>query len=398
MRLLKGDDGDVLANARAARLALKERVRSEVVRSELTGASAVSHLPESLNIELTPRCNLECGHCSSHGTPDLHRRHNQMKDLPVDVLRRLADEVFPSLTVVSLLGRGEPLLSRNELWDELLTQLRRHEVLLNFVTNGTLLRHRLTEELMPLLDTITVSVDGGTGDTMAANRRGATLDGVMEGIARFDELRRRVKLPRRPRLAVSWTLKRNNIEELPGFIEALARFEPDLFVARHLLVFFEKDQAESLIGSEDFANGYLRRAYAALAAHGIRSDCPPLMTSAVAPVVSESASPRGRCVFIHRTAVVHSTGEIPTCSLPFAPRAGSLLEASSFRDVWSGAVLNDARRAMGTADEWKQCRECWYREAHYSTQRDLFEQGKRFDLTAMARFSQRAWDFRDFEK
>ena len=41
----------------------------------------------------------------------------------------------------------------------LVDALQRHDVLLGFVTNGTLLRRRLTPEILPLLDTVTVSID-----------------------------------------------------------------------------------------------------------------------------------------------------------------------------------------------------------------------------------------------
>jgi hypothetical protein len=50
--------------------------------------------PSSLSIELTPRCNLTCSHCSSHGEPGLDRCYNRMKEMTVERLERLGRGAF----------------------------------------------------------------------------------------------------------------------------------------------------------------------------------------------------------------------------------------------------------------------------------------------------------------
>ena len=395
-------DTDAAATRHAELVDLKQRVRRQVVESEREGVGECSHLPESLSLEITPRCNLTCGHCSSHGTPELHRRHNQMADFDATTLERVADELFPSLTGVTLVGRGEPLLAADAVWNALVDALRRHDVLLRFVTNGTLLSRRLTPELMPLLDTVTVSIDGNSDETMRANRGGVRLEHVLDGVRHFDRLRREANVARRPRLGLSWTLKRNNIHELPDFIERMAEFEPDLFYSRHLLIFFEKDREESLVGEPALANRYLRPAYEALERLGIRSDCPPLMDgderSGDARDSDAAVPERDGCPFVRRTAVIHSNGDMPTCSVPFAAIAGNLAAGDTVETVWNGPVMTGVRNAMDTADEWDQCRACWYREGHYVSQRAAAANQERFDLEAASSFTEDAWDFRDYEK
>ena len=408
VQLVAPDDVDVDATFRAELVDLKQRVRRQVVDSEGAATEVCNHLPESLSLELTPRCNLTCGHCSSHGTRELHIRHNRMSGLDATTLARVADELFPGLTGVTLVGRGEPLLADDAVWDVLIDRLRRYDVLLRFVTNGTLLRRRLTAEVMPLIDTVTVSIDGNTDETMRVNRGGVHLETVIAGIRHFHELRRSANIARRPRLGLSWTLKRNNISELPAFIERMAEFEPDLFYSRHLLIFFEKDQGESLIGNPVLTNRYLRPAYASLDRQGIRSDCPPLMDergdqdleptrepSADEPTVVRGAD---RCPFVHRTAVIHSNGDMPTCSVPFAAVAGNVAEEDSVASVWNGPVLRGVRAAMDTVNEWKQCQSCWYREGQYVSQRAAAADQQRFDLEETTAFTQDAWDFRDYAK
>jgi hypothetical protein len=81
---------------------LKERTRRAVYESEVIQRAECPHHPESLNLEITARCNLTCTHCSSHGTKELHTAHNTMPEFRRDLLQKLAAEVFPSLTSVLL--------------------------------------------------------------------------------------------------------------------------------------------------------------------------------------------------------------------------------------------------------------------------------------------------------
>ncbi len=259
------------------------------MQSEDEQRVALEHYPESLSLELTPRCNLTCTHCSSHGVPDIHVRNNQRPVLTAEVLARLADEVFPHLTLVNLVGRGEPMLVSDELWAQLVDQLEQHGVLLSCVTNGHFLERRIDARVLALIDTITVSIDGLTPDVFAANRGGASLERVLTNVRYLHMLRLQTPLARRPRLGFSWTLKRNNIAQFPDFIRFIRQFEPDVLYVRHLLVFHEKDRDQSLLNAPALANRYLREAYALLAEMNIKLDCPPLMYEPAAIPDSGSA-------------------------------------------------------------------------------------------------------------
>jgi MoaA/NifB/PqqE/SkfB family radical SAM enzyme len=389
---------------------LKAEVRQRVVQAEASSEEVCTHYPESLNIELTAACNLNCGICSAHGLPDLHRRHNKMPELAIDVLSKVADEVFPSLTAVCLVGRGEPTVVSNALWELLVDRVAHHDVLLSVVTNGTTLKKRITAELLPHLDMLTVSIDGASEGTFERNRGGASLQRVLDNIEHFCGLRRTARLLRRPRLGFSWTLRRNNIREFPDFIRLIARFEPDLVYARHLMVFFDKDRHETLVDDPGVANAQLQEAYELIRAYGIQSDCPPLATieknaptdvdsemQATGDALLQSASKADRCMFVHRTGVILSDGQVPICSRPYVPEAGRLCATTSFENIWNGPTMRAVRTSLGTDREWRVCRDCWYREGRYSAQRAAAEKGQTFDLTQKNPLTNEAWDFRGNE-
>ncbi len=393
---------------------LKDRVRREAVRSEETAAEVLSHLPQSLSLELTARCNLTCSHCSSHGTTELHQRYNRMPEMSVPLLNQIADEVFPSLTSVGLVGRGEPLLASSRLWDALCGKLAEYQVRMALVTNGTLVQRRITRDVMPLIETIHLSVDGGTESSFAENRGGAALQMIFDALEHLNALRREAGLARRPRIGISWTLKANNVAELPRFVARAIECGIDQLTVRHLLIFHSHSRSESVIDRPDLVNGPLRETYRLLEEAGIRSDCPPLISESVPAAAPSSGEPRATatdrvpvtlgstrerdgCMFIHRTAVVHADGLVPTCSAPFAAAAGTVEIGSTFEGVWNGGILRAVRSTLDTPDEWDQCRSCWYREGRYQAQRAAFDSNAtRYDITEPDELSAKSWDFERF--
>ncbi len=391
--------GDEARSRQAETMARKERVRAQVQESEATGRATLPHYPESLSLELTTRCNLTCGHCSSHGVPEAHALNARGPALDEARLERLAEEVFPHLTLVNLVGRGEPTMVADHTWSRLVGLLEQHGVLLSCVSNGSFLERRLDDRTMARLDTLTISIDGLTAATLAENRGGASLERILAGVRHFHRARQRLGLARRPRLGFSWTLKRNNIAEFPGFVRFIRQFEPDVLYVRHLLVFHEKDRDQSLLGHAELTNRYLAEAYAELRTMQVKADVPPLMAiDPPAPPLpgapSTGAARDATCLFIHRTGVVMADGEVVVCANMYAEHAGRLAEGTRFLDVWNGDALASVRRALGTAEEWSQCRSCWYRESRYHAQRAAWSARSASLLDQPVQYSPRAWDFR----
>lgn len=103
-----------------------------------------------------------------------------------------------------------------------------------------------------------------------------------------------------------------------------------------------------------------------------------------------------RCVYMHRTGVILSNGEVNTCAAPYVKTVGHLQE-QSFPAVWLGDAMQALRADIGTEREWKQCRHCWFREINYSNQRRERHDRKAFDYSKGSHYSLDAWDFRDYE-
>jgi hypothetical protein len=139
--------------------------------------------------------------------------------------------------------------------------------------------------------------------------------------------------------------------------------------------------------------------------YGIETDCPPLFQlkpdcpaspdASAAGVAQATACEQDRCcLYIHRTGCLLSRGEILTCGMMSAKKAGDLASGPDFWSLWNGPVMQGLRRDLNTPDEWRQCRDCWFRQARYHAQRQERARRSVYALTRLASFSKKAWDFR----
>jgi len=88
----------------------------------------LNNLPVHLTIFNTTACNQRCFHCSK--TIDML----DDKEMPSDLIEKLAIELFPTLRIMNLTVMGEPLLSKGI--DRLLNLLNTYSVGLEIFTNG----------------------------------------------------------------------------------------------------------------------------------------------------------------------------------------------------------------------------------------------------------------------
>ncbi|XVJ68351.1 MAG: radical SAM protein [Rhizobacter sp.] len=424
VKLARADD-DVTLARHAKRVAHRQWVREQVRISERHKRVDLAHFPESVSLELTPVCNLRCPHCSSHGMPHLHKHHNRQPEMSIERLQAIGAEVFPHVSVVSAVGRGEPTLVSDELWNCFTGLLREHDVRLSCVTNGTRVRQRFDAGLMPWVHELIFSMDGHKPATFEANRAGAKYQTVVDNLRYYHELRNRLPLSRRPQLTISWTLKRNNVAELPEFARWIAQFEPDLISLRHLVVFQDKERGESLLEHSEAANAALAKAYEELDSRGIRHESPPLMIPQASPqlqpihfVTSKNqvlpAPPAARaerhhielqtaerepeCNWMHRTAIIMADGEVITCGKHYGEQVGHLNEETSLWDIWNGPRMQSLRDGYGKPHMWDQCKDCWLRELKWHSQREAKDLSRPYSLADGMDYTTASWDYRRYSE
>lgn len=408
-RLVSAGDTDEMLDKAAVFHAMKLRTDQEVLKSVVSGRQMSLHYPQAISMEIQPACNLTCAHCPTHGKPALHQECNSLKEMDRALFAKIAHEVFPHVDCLNLVGRGEPLMVSNQLWSELVGHLNRYGVMLVVVTNGCFIRRRITADILPLIETLSVSIDGGSPETFAKNRGGASFDRVMKAIAYYHDLRKRASLLRRPKLCISWTIKRNNVAELPDFVRLIAPFEPDKFFLRYMVVCEDREQDQSLLDDPQAATGYLQEAYALLEELGVEIIRPPLFEAApqeaiapATPCTSDTVAladaggsdPQRRCPHMFSEGALLANGVMMSCQAYYAEAVGNLVTAPDFLSVWTGPRMQSLRDGFNTANEWGQCDECWTSQMRcYTPEKDRSEQHvySQEQLTLQAK---KAWDLR----
>jgi radical SAM protein with 4Fe4S-binding SPASM domain len=284
----------------------------------------------------------------------------------------------------------------------------------------------------------------------------------LDNLRYYHQLRNTAPLSRRPQLTISWTLKRNNVKEVPDFVRRIAEFEPDLISLRHLVVFQDKERSESLLDYPDEANAALSEAYAEMDRLGIRHESPPLMMAPekaaktvipirqmtshgvqetapdsqaqkpiaiaksedLAPVPIRTRSPQlnsqvpapepmssqtwdratsialrePECNWMHRTAIIMADGEVITCGKHYGEQVGHLNQNNSLWDLWNGPRMHSLRAGFGTSCMWDQCKDCWLRELKWHSQRQAKDLIAPYSLANTMDYSEAAWDYRRYSE
>jgi len=400
MRLVQQEDQHEEPTRRAVLQALKDSIFQSAEQAERESAAVVHHYPNSLTLEITPRCNLTCSHCSSHGTAEGHVRYNKAVELDVDQLERLAEESFDSITEINLVGRGEPMVVSPRLWEAVVRRVRQHRVFLSITTNGMFVKRRVSEDLLPHIGILQFSIDGGSEASFRKNRGGASLEVVLENLAHFDRMRREAELLRRPRLSISWTMMKNNAAELAGFVRRMLQHEVDHYYLRHLMVWSPAEREDSLLhGDPSVYRPALREAYELFEEHRIRVDAPPLPAEPrpqavpAAAAAPPQAPAKDRCMYVHRNSVIMADGDVMVCPTAGTKVAGQLQAAPSFWEIWNGPTMQDVRTAFDTPREWGVCRTCWYRASRYNTMRQEAQSTGSQTVVREEQLDEEMWDF-----
>ncbi|BHH82114.1 radical SAM protein [Desulforhopalus sp. 52FAK] len=179
---------------------------------------------ESIQIETTSRCNLNCVTCLKPAYSEVW----QHRDLDKALFQRIVTEIGDIKPNVHLQGWGEPLVQDDFL--DYVKILKDFDFSVTFTTNGTLMTSRLAADIIEVgVDGITFSMAGATPATHDELRGSCTFKGVSEGITAFVAAKRKHQADG-PVVAISYLLTDTTVKELPKAITWCRRQGVDVFV------------------------------------------------------------------------------------------------------------------------------------------------------------------------
>lgn len=158
-------------------------------------------------IEPTTDCNLNCKTCVRHSWDE------DLGHMEISLYKKLIEELkgFKKLNRISFWGIGEPLYHPDII--KMINLANDLSVKTQIITNGLLLDEKMVSELLEAgLDSLVVSIDGTSPETMSDIRSGADLKQIINNVKKFKKYKN--KVDREVEIGIEYVIMKSNIDEL----------------------------------------------------------------------------------------------------------------------------------------------------------------------------------------
>ncbi|MFT7618390.1 MAG: MoaA/NifB/PqqE/SkfB family radical SAM enzyme [Planctomycetota bacterium] len=378
---------------------------AKALKAELEADAIVNAVPMKITFEFTGDCNLHCFFCDCEFGRNEYRKKGVHKfAMDENMFRAMAETAFPHVSVVNPTVIGEPMTFPH--FDLMVEYAEKYDVKLEIVTNGMLLKNPRLESMMPLLDRLTMSFDGGTKETFEHCRTGSKFDVIIKNLRDFRDLRKSLNLTKQVKFTFGVTLMRENIEEFPRIVEWAHELDVDEVSAGHLLVFTKELRGSSLFEHKALANEWILKAKKRADELGVKLTAPALFdlqddvvaeistrteeldaevgaigmiprmddndgaTQSEVPdrdvelLQTESPPPawaaeKGRywCQFAWRQVFVSIAGHVSPCCHQSRPVVGNVFE-QDWDEIWNGKEYQALRRGLYEGKPMPYCGSC----------------------------------------
>jgi len=284
--------------------------------------------PNSINIEITSRCNLKCKFCVNS------TMEREKRDISNEIFEKIINDIkcYPEVSNIIPVGLGEPFLNKN--WYDLLVMIKMEfpGIPIYIVTNGIILTPNVTDKISEILksdDSLLISINSWDKDKYRK----------LMGLDRLDQVNQNVKYllenKKRGRSLFIIKLQFIRLKGLKNFLH---------------LVFFTLKWKIRLNGSPDVI--YIRE----LENWGGQINTIKFST--------KSEKPRYACPALWSIAMINCEGDIYPCCEQLTHKKGSLLLGNirniTLKEAFNGDKYREIRRnhLNGNWDIYPECKNC----------------------------------------
>lgn len=194
-----------------------------------------------LNIEASALCNLKCRMCPTQFYSHQASRGNMSMETFCKLL-----PYFVQVESVDLTGWGEPFLNPN-LFKMVARAKEAGCPSVTLTTNGTLLNAENIKQIIEFeIDVISISIDSATKETHEKLKTGSDFSQVTSAIQEL-VAKRNHSGSKRPYVSASFLLMKDNMEEIPGFVELMAEQKVDEVAFKNLSGVFSQEDLNQVI-------------------------------------------------------------------------------------------------------------------------------------------------------
>ena len=188
----------------------------DLLWEEINGKKTfLNHLPPRLTLQTHQRCNFSCRFCYHFiNKYYLNRDPSRMEAMDLNLLIRIADELFPTLQYYEATLLGEPFLSPH--LDEEIKLCRKYNVFFRPTTNGSLLTEELLAKVNGVMDWLKCSFDSHIRGIYNHIKIGVRYETIVKNLKMF--AREREKMRPIPYFRVGFVLTDLNMDTLPEYM------------------------------------------------------------------------------------------------------------------------------------------------------------------------------------
>lgn len=187
-----------------------------------------------LKLDTNNACNLKCKYCY---------RYCLEKETPIfmsmENFKKIADELFPISSSVSLSCATEPFMSKHFI--ECLDIAKKYNIpYLFYVTNGQLFTNEIIEKTITTgVNEIAISIDAVKKETYEEIRENASYEKLINNLTKIHELKKKYNSIN-PKVRINYTVFKENATEVPLFIKKYHRYIDSILV-NHMNVRFRNE-------------------------------------------------------------------------------------------------------------------------------------------------------------
>jgi radical SAM protein with 4Fe4S-binding SPASM domain len=332
-----------------------ERRAAAVRRGEIRTHLGIR--PLKLEMDIVNQCNLRCTMCHFSSAQWSGRTK---REIAVEDFARIAEQLFPLCSHVSLSISAEPLLHRK--LSAILQIIGKYKIPFIYMhTNGLLLHERVIGQLMQSkVHQLSISIDGATKHTYERIRVGGKFERLIANIQAVNRAKKDTR-SETPHICFNVVLMRSNIRELPALVELANSLQVRAIGAVHMvpLEIAVVDPEESLQWDKDLCNRMLDEARALAERYQIDVSFPERFVIAdPSPLPRQTGATHRDLRFL--APQPKATVE-PSCSFPWhfvgLDSEGNVMPCGWwYNQPPMGNVLTDAFEVIWNNDQYRRLR------------------------------------------
>ncbi len=301
--------------------------------------------PRKVLLELTNNCNLNCIMCGIG-----KNRYDPNKNMSLDLLQSLSEEVLPQTKLIRLNGLGESTILPNFI--EYLNIISDSPAQLEIVTNLTVANVNIWDKLLENSTNFLISCDSATPKVYESIRRGASYFGFKNNLRYIGA---NISNPLQGQII--FTLMECNINEIINMVELAAEMGLGGIIVN--VVKLDTAQCRWMEQKADQIVELFQKAHDLATSYNISLKLPDHLGEIPVNKKIANISCHRHCNNPWEEVYIRYNGDLTVCNM-LNPYIYGNCQYKNFAELWNGINVQLFRSFVNTEYRHYYCRECYY--------------------------------------